>query len=363
MISLPNISRPLCALLLAAILLAACGGEDGAGDADSTASEPAATDEDTASPETTPDAEADDGAGDGDDDEADTAEPVVIEHRYGSTTIEGRPERIVSLDLQWTDVLLALDLPMVASSGDPLAEGGVSPWQADLLDPDTEILNTSFGLDLPLEQIAALQPDLIVITFAAQTEETYDTLSAIAPTIGPLTDDQIEDWRSLATAAGEIFDLEDEAAALIDEADAEIAALRQELPGLDGQDYSLANYVPGDSLVIVADPDDGAGQLFAQLGMSIDPEILDEAEGATLGRVQLSLERVDLLDSDLLMLLTNGVDPAEITGYDELPAVQRGSAVVLDISTAVALNTPSPLSVPYALERIRPALEAAAVEG
>ena len=35
--------------------------------------------------------------------------PVTIEHAYGSTVLEAPPERVATLGLQWTDVLLALD--------------------------------------------------------------------------------------------------------------------------------------------------------------------------------------------------------------------------------------------------------------
>jgi iron complex transport system substrate-binding protein len=40
--------------------------------------------------------------------------------------------------------------------------------------------------------------------------------------------------------------------------------------------------------------------------------------------------------------------------------VQTGAVATVDLAAATALNTPSPLSIPYGLEVIRPALEAAA---
>jgi hypothetical protein len=40
--------------------------------------------------------------------------------------------------------------------------------------------------------------------------------------------------------------------------------------------------------------------------------------------------------------------------------VKDGAVTELDYSLAVAVNTPSSLSIPYALGKIRPALEAAA---
>jgi iron complex transport system substrate-binding protein len=40
--------------------------------------------------------------------------------------------------------------------------------------------------------------------------------------------------------------------------------------------------------------------------------------------------------------------------------VESGAVAILDLPTAVAVNTPSPLSLPWALDELRPALEAAA---
>ena len=85
-----------------------------------------------------------------------------------------------------------------------------------------------------------------------------------------------------------------------------------------------------------------------------------DAAGNTSGRVELSLENVGMLDADVVVLFTNGADPTSVVGYDALPAVRSGAVATLDYAAVVGLNTPTPLSVPYSLELIRPALEAAA---
>jgi iron complex transport system substrate-binding protein len=282
--------------------------------------------------------------------------PVTIDHVYGSTTVAETPERIVALDNQWLDVLLALDGPVVGAALDPQVEdGGRYPWQ----DVPEEVEGIEVTDAIPYERVAALQPDLIVISWAAETEDVYEQLTGIAPTVATLGDRQVDTWQDITTAAGEILGQEDEAAALIQDVEGQTAAVADELPGLDGKTYALANYVPGDAIYVVADPDDGAATFFAQLGLQIDPELLEIADGAT-GRVEISLERIDELDSDLLLLLTNGADPADIPGYDALPAVESGAVAILDLPTAVAVNTPSPLSLPWALDELRPALAAAA---
>lgn len=283
---------------------------------------------------------------------------VTVEHRFGATEVPVAPERIVSLDFQWTDVLTALGAPPAAHVPDPNIDGE-APWLDGQLD-DTEVLEvTPTTSELPYEQIAALEPDLIVVTYLATDEQSYETLSAIAPTITTLAaGDGVDTWQDITETAGTVLGLEDEAAALVADVEGQVAALAEELPGLEGQTFALANYVPGDSIYVVADPTDGASVLFEQLGMAITPTILEKPnlEG---GRVQLSFEQISLLDADLLLVLTHGADPDEITGYDALPAVERGAALAMDYADIVALNTPSPLSVPYVLEVIRPTLEAA----
>jgi iron complex transport system substrate-binding protein len=320
-------------VLCGALLVAACGGDDSAATSAAPASASGATSN-----------------------ASQTAEPVTVDHRYGSTTIDSTPERIVSLDTQWTDVLVALDAPLVGAALDPVADGGRYPWQGDIPEDVESIPVTD---SIPYEAVAALRPDLIVITWAATDQATYDQLSAIAPTIPLLGDEEVDAWQDIATVAGDVLDLDDEAADLITDSEQLSADVLAELPGLEGRTYALANYVPGDSIYVVADADDGAGIFFGQLGLDIDPDLLAIADGAS-GRVQLSLERIDELDADLLIMLTNGADAGEIPGYASLPAVQDGAVALLDVADVTGLNTPTPLSIPYSLERIRSALEAAA---
>jgi iron complex transport system substrate-binding protein len=295
------------------------------------------------------------GGWDGSGDTGGSGDTVTVEHRYGATEAPVRPERVVSLDTQWTDVLLALDAPPVGYLGDPQVDGDM-PWRGDRLAGATRMAATDA---LPYEQIAALDPDLIVVTYFATDRADYETLAEIAPTIPTLDTNEVDSWQEIARAAGTVLDDAAGAEALIDEVDGEVAALAGELPGLEGKTFALTNFVPGDAFYVVADPDDGANVVFAQLGLDLPPAILDAAGGGT-GRVELGLEQAELLDADLLVLFTNGAEPTDIPGYRQLPAVTGGAVAVLDYADVVALNTPTPLSVPYALDLIRPELEAAA---
>jgi ABC-type Fe3+-hydroxamate transport system substrate-binding protein len=292
----------------------------------------------------------------GGDDDGDDGNTIDVAHSYGSSRVPLDPERIVSLDTQWTDVLTALGTPPVAVGRDPNLDADSFPWQGDEL-ADTTLLE--LGEAIPYEAIAEQNPQVIVATWVVEDEAIYDRLSNIAPTIPVIGDDvQVDSWQDMAGVAGRMLQAEDEAQALVADVEATVGGFAEQHPGLDGKTYALANYVAGDAIYVVADPDDGAAVVFADLGMGITPTVLDAADDVS-GRVELSLEQTSMLDSDLLLILPNGADPAEMPGYDRLPAVQSDAVVVLGYADAVAFNTPTPLSIPYALDLIESAATAA----
>lgn len=288
---------------------------------------------------------------------ASTAEPVVVDHVYGTTEVDGVPERIVTIDLQWTDTMLALGVEPVGYTVDSSMPDETVPWQE--LPEDAEALDLTEGV--PIEQIAALDPDLVVGSWSITDERTYELLSGIAPTIPTLDGAQVTPWQDLVTLAGDLLDRPDEAGDLVAEIDGAVEQTAADLPGLTGQSYELAQYIVGDSMYIVADEADGSSVFFQQLGMEMFAPVREQGEMTGDARINASTERADLLRADLVAFLVNGGDEsdlADIPGFDRLP----GTVAVLDYPTIVGLNTPTPLSVPYSLEQLRPFLEEAAGE-
>jgi iron complex transport system substrate-binding protein len=284
------------------------------------------------------------------------AEPVTVEHRFGSTTIEKVPERIVTIDLQWTDTMLAMGVEPVGYSVDSLMPDGKVPWQK--LPSGAKALALDDGL--PVEEIIALDPDLILASFSITDQETYDVLAARAPTIaGPPSADQVTPWQDLVRTAGEFLDDSATAEKVVSDVEGSITATGAELPGLAGRTFLLAQYVVGDGITLVADEKDGSSLFFGGLGMTLFPPAVAEGQRTGATRAQVSTERADLLAADLLVFLVNGGDEsdlADIPGFEALP----GTVAIADYPTVVGLNTPSPLSLPYSLEQLRPDLEAAA---
>ena len=273
-------------LVVTALAVASCGGSDDAGGSEGAGSvasvaptaavvdsAPPATEastDTTATTATTSTATTDQSAG------SPSNSRSRSSTRYGSTTLEEPPQRIVSLDTQWTDVLVALEAPLAAAALDPYTDDGTYPWQTDM-PADVERIPVEDG-SIPYEAIAALDPDLIVITYYATSEADYDLLSDIAPTIPLLGDEEVDASQDIAAVAGQIIGDPGAAATLVADVDALTPTCEPNFPDSEGTTYAFANYVPGDSIYVVADPDDGAGILFGQLGMEIDPDSLAIAQ-------------------------------------------------------------------------------------
>lgn len=287
---------------------------------------------------------------------------VTIKHKYGSTKIDGVPKRVVTLDLQWTDAMLALGVRPVAYGGDQLlGKDGRAPWEAKLAGATQ--LGLQVGKDLPMEKIAAQRPDLIVGSYTITGKAQYAKLSKIAPTIPSLDDRQVERWTDVTRTAGRVLHDAAGAKRIISGVNDRVAGARAKLPGLKGKTFALAQYIVGDSLVAVADTNDGSSVFFRQLGMKQLPSLVAEGKKSKQARVQVSTERLDLLRSDVLFFLINGgtkADLEDLPGWKNLPAAKAGTDVLLDYPTATALNTPTPLSLPAALDKLMPALTDAA---
>ena len=298
------------------------------------------------------------------DDAASGDRTVTIDTLAGPTRITGTPERIVAFGQQWVDALLEFDVQPVGyvSAGSNGDERGLYPWQFEV-SADAEMLDPA-AVDqmdgaVPIEQIAALQPDLILVSGIASIEP-YAGLADIAPTILPESD-RVETWESQIDTLGLVLDRQDDAQRIIDEGHAVTDEIKQDYPGLDGKTAVLSQFVFGDQqLVVVADPEDGAAKVFDSIGLEV-PQDLVNSPDISHGRIVLSPERLDVLTADLVVVLPNGGtrdDLEQLPGFTSLPAATGGGVAVVDYGTVVGFNTPSKASVDYSLNKIRPQLEA-----
>ncbi|MEU7142877.1 ABC transporter substrate-binding protein [Nocardia sp. NPDC046473] len=293
------------------------------------------------------------------DDAGSGGEPVTITHARGSTTITGTPKKIVTLGNQWLDTTVALGVTPVGYV-DQIATMSKStpPWQPKGLE-SSKALNTTGNI---AEQVAALEPDLILADPFVADQKTYDELSKLAPTLPALSKNAVTPWQDLVTTLGKVLHKDDAATKVIADVDKKIDAIAQANPGLKGKTFASTWLSSTTQLMVLTDPNDGSSKLFTKLGMNI-PKEFGELPGNQGGRVALSPERVDQLTVDLLLAgYATGLDEKyrQLPGYADLPAVQKGSVVFLTTQEISAINQPTALSVPYTLNKLEPAFAAAA---
>jgi iron complex transport system substrate-binding protein len=305
--------------------------------------------------DSTPAADAADGDGDA------AAFPITIEHKYGSTTIDRAPKRVVSVGFTDQDFLLTLGVVPVGIRdwyGDqPRA---VWPWARDALgDAKPTVLSAD---EIEFEKVAALRPDLIVGVSSGMTEDEYETLSAIAPTITQ-TDEYVDygvPWQDGLRMIGQAVGKSDEADAQIEKIDAQFEDIRDAHPEWKGEEGTVS-YVTSETEVGAYSSQDTRGRLLTALGITIPPEI-DQLAGDQFYS-SFSLEELKRLDRDVILWI--GLDEAGITDRvkanplrQHMRTAKEGREIFLTEMQGAAAGFSSPLSLPYLLDSLVPQLEA-----
>jgi iron complex transport system substrate-binding protein len=294
--------------------------------------------------------------------EAQNPFPATVETKFGAITIPAEPTRIVALGWGDAETVLALGgQPIAASDWLGFGGDGVGPWSEGLYQQSPQILGT---LELDYEQIAALQPDLILDTRSSGDQERYDRLASIAPTVGvPVGGDAYltnaeQQVELIAAALGKPAEGEALVAQLTD-AFAAAAAAHPEWQGLTATaatrtSESWGAYVEGSDRV----------DFLERLGFVQNPQIaaLPANEGALGFSVSLSGEQLDLFDADLIVAFPIWIDTTEITDdpiWRQIPAVQAGHAIMIDGDLSQAYSAATVPGNLYALEHLVPLIETA----
>jgi len=297
------------------------------------------------------------GAGGGEE----AAFPATIQHKFGETTVEKAPTRVVCVGLTEQDALLALGIVPVAVTkwfGD--APGFIFPWATDYLgDAELpEVLDSTNGIEV--EKVAGLAPDLIIGQYAGITEKEYELLSKIAPTIAQSGDyaDYGMPWDEMALNIGTSVGQPEKMQGVVDDVKDQIAQAAADHPEFEGKTAAVITPYEG---LFVYGPEDPRSRMLVDLGFTF-PEILKSDDGEF--GVSISSERTADLDQvDVAVWLDLETDQQVKKIFDQTSTSEEGRW--FDISDAngdyyVAHSFVTPLSIPYVLERYVPQLAAAA---
>jgi iron-siderophore transport system substrate-binding protein len=290
--------------------------------------------------------------------------PITIQHKYGETTIETAPERVVCIGLTDQDTLMALGIVPVGVTywfGDEKLQG-VYPWAQEYLgDADLPtVLHDTNGVEI--EKVAALAPDLIIGQYSGLTEQDYEKLSAMGVPVVAQNGDYADygtPWDEAALTIGTAIGKPGAAQELIDRVKQRIADEADAHPEFRSQ--TAACITPYEGLFLYG-PEDPRSRMLQDLGFDLD-ELITTADDSEFG-VSLSSERTSDLDGiGVAVWLDLGADKQVKSLFEQTTAYDQGRWV--DISDAdgsyyVAHSFVTPLSIPYLLDRYVPQLAAAA---
>jgi iron complex transport system substrate-binding protein len=272
--------------------------------------------------------------------------PVTIQHKFGSTTIDRRPERIVTVGWNDQDFVLALgEVPV--STREWFTEYPTYPWVKAKLGGKTL---PTFSAEINYEAILKQKPDLILAIYETISKQTYEKLSQIAPTVIQSADypDEMTPWDVQTLTTGKALGKAAQAQTLVDSVKAKIDAAKAANPSFAGK-VLVEDYGPEKGQHWLVPGKDPRRALFDALGFSAQTESEDVSE-----------ERLDLLDRDVLFV--NGATQADSLKspvFGRLKVVKEDRTLYTSFSTALsgALSYSGPDALLYALDLLVPQLE------
>lgn len=250
--------------------------------------------------------------------------PRTVDDAFGPVEIATAPERVVVLDQSLLDAALTLGLEVIGYTTYADPEGPIPALYADAA--ETHAADATWVGDLlapNLEQVAALQPDMI-LTSAVRHEAIADQLRAIAPTV--MTESAGAGWKDTLDLVSRAVGREDVAAEALAGYLARAAAVGDEIRETHGDPtVSVVRFVDE---IRLYQPASFSGVVLADVGLA-RPESQQDTEDFI--RV-ISQEELALADADVVVY--TAFDHPDVTAalddilagplWRTLGAVERG---------------------------------------
>ncbi len=304
---------------------------------------------------------------------------ITIQHAYGETVIENTPERVATVAWGNHEVPLALGVMPVgmtkATWGDD-DNDGMLPWVAEAVEKqggEPPVLFDEADA-LPYEEIAATEPDVILASYSGITQEEYDQLSKIAPTVAFPKQAWTTTMDEMISMSAKAMGKEEEGKQLIADLDKQINDEFAAHPGLKGKSYLFTSFGSGQDLSKIGfyTIDDPRGGFLKDNGLEV-PKVVKEKSGeAENFWVEVSAENTELFDYVDFFITYGSNNDAEnqkqlkamqkdpLVG--RIPAIKQGRVAFIGEGPVAASANPSPLGIPWGLSDYLDKLETAATK-
>ena len=254
------------------------------------------------------------------------AQEKIVSTPQGEVTLPGVPAKVLVQDWAAFDDLSALG---IAVAGVP--SSNAPTYLADQIPADAIQIGSLFEPDF--EGIAAAEADVYFV--AARSASAFETSKDIVPTIDLSVDnaDIVEGVKANMIKLGEIFEMQDHAAALNDELDAKLAEVTAAAQG------------KGNALVLVTNagklgvygPDSRVSWIYNNVGM---PSALESVADGDHGGDAVSFEFLLEVNPDWVFVVDRDAGTGENAGsaealldnelFNQTTAAKEGQIVYLD---------------------------------
>ena len=289
--------------------------------------------------------------------------PITIEHAYGETVIEKEPERVVCLAWSNMEPPLALGVAPVGYSAPNYGlvdENGTWPWITEAyeaLGAETPVLfDATDGFDL--EAINDCEPDVILAAYSGMTQEDYEALSKIAPTVPFPKVAWQTFWREQTLTEGTALGKAAEAEKLVEDTDALIAQKREEYGIGEGVKGAMVMVGSGDlGTFYIYLPEDPRAAYLIDLGVEQPSSVTELAKSADSSAIALTLsaEEADQFDDlDVIVMYGDEALLEEVQAdplLGSIPAIQKGAVALLGYDTPLGAGAnPGILGIPATID-------------
>lgn len=281
--------------------------------------------------------------------------PLTLENPWGTTVLEEQPKKVAVVTAVDLDIALALGVePILAGK---YAANDFDPWTQETLDErgiELETYDSTDGTDYIA--IAAAEPDAILATSGWTLDDDYDKLAEIAPVVtwGKGQENIDLTWADRTLLAGKALGLEERAEEVVSEVEAAFSDAAAAHPEWQGKSLTYVVMHPSQISYVTYEGSDVS--FFTDLGFVLPPNAAEFADENNA----VSIENIDMLDSDVLLvgypfgeegvLTQTGLESNAL--FQQLGAVKDGRYGILDDEIASPLAYPTPLSHPWALDRM-----------
>ncbi|MBE1877815.1 iron-siderophore ABC transporter substrate-binding protein [Myceligenerans pegani] len=295
--------------------------------------------------------------------------PITIEHALGTTTIEEAPTRVATWGWGSTEAAIASGVFPVAVAEQvwTVGEDALLPWVETAYEEAGEELpvildDSAAGEEVPYEQFAEVDPDLIIATYSGLTEEQYELLEEIAPVVAYPEAPWTTPWDDNITLTAQALGRSEAGEEVLTAFEDYAAGIAAEHPEFEGKTIAAIVDDPQNGQIFVYNSSDPRAGFLEKLGFTTAPAVdeLDPTGGEDFFYT-LSYEELDKLESDVVVAYTYTEEQAEALPDSKelgaLPALQNGMVAqvvgtvnVSSVSPPTALSYDWPEGVPALAE-------------